>query len=45
VHDGIVTLTGRADTERVGHELMAALRHIDGVIAVRDRLSYAGVAG
>jgi CBS domain-containing protein len=45
VHDGIVTLTGRAETEQVGHELMAALRHIDGVIAVRDQLSYAGVAG
>ena len=42
VHDGIVTLTGRPETHQVGRDLVDAVRHIDGVIAVRDQLSYAG---
>ena len=42
VHDGIVTLTGRPETRQVGRDLVDAVRHIDGVIAVRDELSYAG---
>ncbi len=42
VHDGIVTLTGRPETRQVGRDLVDAVRHIDGVIAVRDQLSYAG---
>ena len=41
VHDGIVTLTGRPETQQAGRELVEAVRHIDGVIAVRDQLSYA----
>ncbi len=44
VHDGIVTLTGEPETDQTGHELVAAIQHIDGVIAVRDQLSYAGTA-
>jgi CBS domain-containing protein len=44
VHDGIVTLTGRPETDQIGHELVAAIQHIDGVIAVRDQLSYASAA-
>jgi CBS domain-containing protein len=44
VRDGIVTLTGRPETDQIGHELVAAIQHIDGVIAVRDQLSYAGAA-
>jgi CBS-domain-containing membrane protein len=44
VHDGIVTLTGRPETRQVGRDLVDAVRHIDGVIAVRDQLSYAGSA-
>jgi CBS domain-containing protein len=42
VHDGIVTLTGRPETDQLGHELADAIRHIDGVVAVRDEMSYLG---
>ncbi len=42
VHDGIVTLTGRPETDQAGRDLVEVLRHIEGVIAVRDQLSYAG---
>ena len=44
VHDGIVTLTGRTDTGQLARELVAAIRQIDGVIAVRDQLGYPGEA-
>ena len=40
VRQGIVTLAGRPETDPVGHSLAAAVRHIDGVVAVRDQLSY-----
>jgi CBS domain-containing protein len=40
VTDGIVTLTGRPGTTAAGHGLVAAARHIEGVVAVRDRFSY-----
>jgi CBS domain-containing protein len=42
VHDGIVTLTGDPETQQAGRDLVEAVRHIDGVIAIRDQLSYAG---
>jgi CBS domain-containing protein len=42
VQDGIVTLLGRPETRQVGRDLVEAVRHIDGVISVRDQLSYAG---
>ena len=42
VHDGIVTLTGRPETDRAGQELIERLRQIEGVVTVRDELSYAG---
>jgi CBS-domain-containing membrane protein len=42
VHDGIVTLTGHPETPQAGRDLAEAVRHIDGVIAIRDQLSYAG---
>ncbi len=42
VHDGIVTVAGRPETDRAGHELIERLQHIEGVVTVRDRLSYAG---
>jgi CBS-domain-containing membrane protein len=42
VHDGIVTLTGHPETQQAGRDLVEAVRHIDGVIAVKDQLSYAG---
>ena len=44
VHDGIVTLTGRPDTGQLARDLVAAIRQIDGVIAVRDQLDYPGQA-
>ncbi len=40
VSDGIVTLTGVPDTNEVGHEIVQRVRHVQGVVAVRDRLSY-----
>ena len=40
VNDGIVTLTGRPETTEDGHNIVAAIRHMEGVVAVRDRLSY-----
>jgi CBS domain-containing protein len=42
VHDGIVTLTGRTDTGQLARGLVAAVRQIDGVVAVRDQLGYPG---
>lgn len=41
VHDGVVTLTGHPENDQAGHELVERLRHIEGVVAVLDRLSYA----
>ena len=43
VHDGIVTLTGCPENDQAGHDLVERLRHIEGVVAVRDELSYAGM--
>ena len=40
VKDGIVTLTGVPETSETGHEIVRRIRHIQGVVAVRDRLSY-----
>lgn len=40
VNDGVVTLTGVPETNEVGHELVQRARHVQGVVAVRDRLSY-----
>ena len=40
VKDGIVTVTGRPETAEDGYDLVAAVRHMEGVVAVRDRLSY-----
>ena len=42
VHDGIVTLAGRPENDGAGRDLAEAVRHIEGVVAVRDELSYAG---
>jgi CBS domain-containing protein len=43
VHDGIVTLTGCPENDQAGHDLVERLRHIEGVVTVRDKLSYAGM--
>ena len=40
VKDGIVALTGVPKTSETGHEIVRRVRHIQGVVAVRDRLSY-----
>jgi CBS domain-containing protein len=40
VKDGIVTIEGTPQTASVGHDIIDAIRHIEGVVAVRDRLRY-----
>jgi CBS domain-containing protein len=40
VHEGVVTLTGRPETDQAGRELVERIRHVEGVVAVRDRLHY-----
>jgi CBS domain-containing protein len=40
VKDGIVTLEGTPETVAIGHEVLAQVRHVQGVVAVRDRLVY-----
>jgi CBS domain-containing protein len=40
VKNGIVTLTGAADTAAIAHELVAKVRQVQGVVAVRDRIVY-----
>jgi CBS-domain-containing membrane protein len=40
VRDGIVTLEGRPETVPLGRDIISQVWHVQGVIAVRDRLSY-----
>jgi CBS domain-containing protein len=40
VKDGIVTIEGMPETASVGHDIVGEARHVEGVVAVRDRLSY-----
>jgi CBS-domain-containing membrane protein len=40
VANGIVTIAGTPETAMVGHEIVADARHVEGVVAVRDRLTY-----
>jgi CBS domain-containing protein len=40
VKDGVVTLAGAPETEEVSHAIVDQVRHIQGVVAVRDRLRY-----
>ena len=40
VKDGIVTLAGVPETSKTGHEIVRRVRHVQGVVAVRDRLTY-----
>jgi CBS-domain-containing membrane protein len=40
VKDGIVTLRGTLDTAVTRGDIVEAVRHMEGVVAVRDRLSY-----
>ena len=40
VHDGVVILQGSPETAALGHHLVGKVRHVQGVVAVRDRFSY-----
>ena len=40
VKDGIVTIHGTPETTTAGLDIIDAVRHMEGVVAVRDRLSY-----
>ena len=40
VKDGIVTLAGVPETREVGREIVRRVRHVQGVVAVRDRFRY-----
>jgi len=40
VKDGIVTIEGAPDTTSVGRDIIESAKHVEGVVAVRDRLSY-----
>jgi CBS-domain-containing membrane protein len=40
VENGIVTLEGTPETAELGRAVVARARHVEGVVAVRDRLSY-----
>ena len=40
VRNGIVTIKGTPETSQVGLDIISAVRHMEGVVFVRDRLSY-----
>ncbi len=40
VRDGIITLEGRPETARQGRDIVDATWHVEGVVSVRDRLTY-----
>ena len=40
VRSGVVTLQGSPETARLGRGIARKIRHVPGVVAVRDRLSY-----
>jgi CBS domain-containing protein len=40
VNNGIVTLEGTPETVSIGHDVLAQVRRVQGVVAVRDRLTY-----
>jgi CBS domain-containing protein len=40
VENGVVTLSGVPEVSSAGHEIVEQARHVQGVVAVRDRLSY-----
>ena len=43
VQDGVVTVQGNPETAALGHHIVGKLRHVQGVVAVRDQLSYPDV--
>jgi CBS domain-containing protein len=40
VKDGVVTISGNPESAPVAREMIGAIRHVEGVVAVRDRLDY-----
>ncbi len=40
VKDGVVTVEGTPENASVGRDMIEEIRHVEGVVAVRDRLSY-----
>jgi CBS domain-containing protein len=40
VKDGVVTLEGAPETNATGHAIVRRVRHVPGVVAVRDRILY-----
>lgn len=40
VKDGVVTVEGRPESAAVGRDMIGEIRHVEGVVAVRDRLAY-----
>ncbi|MFI5080035.1 MAG: hypothetical protein ACHQCE_03110 [Streptosporangiales bacterium] len=40
VRDGVVTLEGTPETASIDRDLVGRARHVQGVVAVRDRLVY-----
>jgi CBS domain-containing protein len=45
VKDGIVTIEGTPETTRAGHDIIDTVRRAEGVVFVRDRLSYPASSG
>jgi hypothetical protein len=43
VQAGVVTLAGSPESVELGHDLVRKMRYVQGVVAVRDRLSYSDV--
>ncbi len=43
VQAGVVTVEGRPETTGLGHVIVRKIRHVQGVVAVRDRLTYPGM--
>jgi CBS domain-containing protein len=40
VKDGVVTVEGTPENSSVGRDMIEEIRHVEGVVAVRDRLDY-----
>jgi len=40
VQDGVVTVEGSSENASVGRDMIEEVRHVEGVVAVRDRLIY-----
>jgi CBS-domain-containing membrane protein len=40
VADGVVTIRGNPETADLGHNLVTRIRHVQGVVAVDDKLAY-----